>query len=110
MGFKELVQEDNRNVFLNPEEFGEPHMVGSRRMTVVIDNNEMVEREKRQTGLYAYRQGVYTKQLLFYVCAEEFGKLPAVGRSLMFDKEPYIVTDAIDEDGIYSISLEAARS
>ena len=109
-GFKDIVKDDNRTVFLNFEEFGEIHVISGRRMLVIIDDNEMVEREKRQSGTQAWRQGVYVKQMLFYVLAEEFGPLPPVGRSLIFDNRTYLVTDAVDESGIYSISLEAVRA
>ena len=54
--------------------------------------------------------GIYKKQILFYVKAEEFGKLPAVGRALIMDGKRYTITDAVDENGIYSISLEAVQS
>lgn len=41
--------------------------------------------------------------------AKTFGALPVVGRSLSLDNRLYMITDAVDEDGIYSISLEAVR-
>ena len=47
---------------------------------------------------------------MIYVKASEFGNLPAVGRSLNFDGKIYIVTSAIDEDGIYSIELEMNKT
>ena len=99
--FKTLLQMD-RQIFLNPDEFGELHNVGGKEMLILIDDNEMIEREKRQ--------GIYIKQILFYVKAEEFGKLPAVGRALILDGKRYTITDAVDENGIYSISLEAVQS
>ena len=111
--FKEVLQKDNALVFLNPNEFGEEHMVGKKRMVISIDNNEMVEREKRRTGqgeLMSYRQGVFKEKLLFYVLAQDFGPLPSIGRGLELDGKHYIISDAINEDGIYSISLEAQRS
>ncbi|MEW4411535.1 hypothetical protein [Clostridium sp. AN503] len=110
LGFKALLQRDVKRVFLNPEEFGEEHLVGNRKMTIIIDDIEMIEREKRQKGQQEYRQGIYKKQVLFYVSGQEFGRLPALGRSLELDGKAYIITDAVDEAGIYSISLEAVRS
>lgn len=107
--FKTLLQMD-RQIFLNPDEFGGLHNVGGKEILILIDDNEMIEREKRQTGMEAHRQGIYKKQLLFYVKAEEFGKLPAVGRALILDGKRYTITDAVDENGIYSISLEAVQS
>lgn len=104
------MQEDNETTFLNPEEYGERHMVNGRPIDIVIDDCELIEREKRQKGAQAYRQGVYKKQVLFYVLANEFGTLPPSGHILILDQEKYIITDAINEGGIYSISLEAQRS
>lgn len=109
MGFKELLCEDLKS-FINPEEFGEVHRIGDREMVVLVDNQELMEREKRKIGNEMYRQGIYHKKLLFYVQAEAFGKLPAVGRQLLFDDDRYTIIDAVDEGGIYSISLEAIHS
>lgn len=63
--FKDIIRKDNAAVFLNPDEFGEIHLVGGRRMNVIVDDNEMIEREKRQSGMKDYRQGVYKRQMLF---------------------------------------------
>jgi len=50
------------------------------------------------------------KELLIYVKAEDFGPLPGVGRVITFDKKSYIVSDAINECGIYSLCLEANKT
>lgn len=110
LSFKQLLARDNEQVFMNPEEFGEIHTISGRRMTIIIDENELIEREKRTAEGRDYRQGIYNKQMLFYVSAKEFGPLPAVGRSLLLDGKTYIITDAVNESGIYSISLEAVKS
>ena len=106
MMFKEQVAEDNK-VFLNLEEFSDVHTVNGMEMAVLIDGNEMIEREKRhQNRQGVYTDGVYIKELLIYVRADDFGKLPAIGRVLTLDGKTY----TIDEDGIYSLSLEANRT
>lgn len=110
MNFKDILQEDNETTFMNPEEYGERHTVNGRSMNIVIDDYGLLEREKRQKGVQAYRQGVYRKQVLFYVLSKEFGALPPVGHILVLDQDKYVITDAINEDGIYSISLEAQKS
>ena len=43
MGFKELLRQDVKNVFLNPAEFGEEHTVNGKRMQIIIDDNELTE-------------------------------------------------------------------
>ena len=106
-GFKDMVQQDIRNAFLNPEEFGERHTVDGKEMDVIIDGNELVRREAKYMTM---AEGLHTKQLLIYVSGEEFGELPLIGRLLKLDRKYYVVTDVADEGGMYSISLEANES
>ncbi len=111
MTFKDQIAKDNQYVFANKDEFWEYHIVNGKKMLCQVDNNELIDREKR----YKYRRspyadGVYLKELLIYVKAEDFGPLPGVGRAITFDKKSYIVSDAINECGIYSLCLEANKT
>ena len=111
MSFKELVEQDNRTVFMNLDEFADTHVINGKEIPCIIDKNVIIEREKRyQYKRSLYADGVYLKEVLLYVKAEDFGPLPAVGRALTLDKKSYIISDAIDEGGIYSISLEANKT
>lgn len=111
MTFKEQIAADNLGIFMNTLEFADTHNVNGVDMACIIDTNELIDREKRYLGKRdLYADGVYIKQLLIYVRAEDFGQLPGVGRSLKLDKRAYIVSDAVNEDGIYSISLEANKT
>lgn len=109
MGFKELVYNDIHSVFMNPQEFGEKHLVDGKEMTVIIDGNEVTERSKKQTDTGRV-EGVYLRQMVLYAAKSQFGPLPAQGRILKLDKSTYRVMDATDEGGIYSITLGAVRS
>lgn len=106
MTFKDIIKRDVKMTFLNTEEFSEMHTVNGKPMAVQIDNNEQIEREKR---LNQHMDGIYVKQILMYVSAEDYGPLPKQGTSVSLDKRAYRVADAISEDGIYSITLEANR-
>ena len=108
MGFKDFVAKDIRSVFLNPAEFGSLHRIDGRTLCILVDDNEMSEREKR-TPSNDELDGIYKRKLLFYALAKEFGPLPAIGRLLTLDDRKYRIIDAVNEDGIYSISLEAVR-
>ncbi len=111
MTFKDVIKNDIRNVFMSFDEFGTIHKLDGKNKLVIIDENELTEREKRERtrdGINA--KGLHKKQLLFYIEAERFGSLPSPGNLLNFDGKDYIITDANNEDGIYSISLEATRS
>lgn len=109
LGFKELAFLDIHNVFMNPDEFGEKHQIDGKEMLVVVDGMEVVERSKKQVERGRI-DGIYEKQVLIYVSRTEFGALPAIGRILQFDNRQYRVVDAIDEGGMYSITLGAYRS
>lgn len=108
-GFKEILFQDTKRTFLNPEEFGEWHTVDGRRMVVSIDGMEVIERAKKQTE-HGRIDGVFKQQIVLYAARSDFGSLPAIGRSLKMDKSIFRVVDAIDESGIYSITLEAVKS
>lgn len=105
--FKDVLQDDIKTAFIDEDEFSDAHKVNGTEMPIQIDNNEQIEREKR---LNQHMDGIYTKQMLVYVAASDFGKLPKQGTIFNLDGRIYTVTDAIDEGGVYSITLEANRS
>lgn len=111
MTFKDALTSDIKT-FINPDEFGEKHKVNGKEMTVLIDDNEVVERSKKQSehgridGIY----GIYERQMMLYVERSVFGKAPAVGASLTIDRATYTVSDVSHEGGIYAILLGGFRS
>lgn len=107
MGFKDMILEDIKSIFLNPEEFGELHTVDGKEMIIIVDENELVEREKKTKTM---AEGLHNKQLLIYVSKEDFGPEPLINRLLELDGSDYVVTDVSDENGIYAISLEEKES
>ena len=44
--FKDLVAADIFDVFLNRQEHADTHTIDGKPMTVVVDENELLEREK----------------------------------------------------------------
>ena len=107
MTFKDTIKQDVRAVFLNFDEFGEIHTIFGQDVLIIIDENELTEREKR---IRRNEGELHKKQLLFYIAAEDFGPLPDPGRILHLDGKRYEIMEAENEDGIYSISLEAVDS
>ncbi len=105
--FKELLRQDVKNVFLNPAEFGKEHIVNGEKMMIIIDDNELTEREKR---MKSHMDGMYKKQTLVYVSALDFGPLPGVGKPVKIDGITFIVADSLNEGGVYSLHLEANKS
>lgn len=107
MTFKDIIRDDVHRTFLNTEEFSDMHVVNGVEMPVQIDSNEQIEREKRYSQNI---DGMYLNQKLIYVAALDYGPLPKQGSMLTLDGRKYRVADAIDEYGVYSITLEANRA
>lgn len=105
--FKSIIAEDVHRTFLNLEEFSDTHTVNGKEMPVQIDTNEQIEREKRMSQNV---DGVYVNQKLIYVAASDFGPMPKQGSILKLDGKTYRVADAVDEYGVYSITIEANRA
>ncbi len=77
MSFKEILQQDIKQTFLNPDEFGEEHTVNGKPMVIVTDDLEIIEREKKMKSGIASGDGMFARQVFFYVAAEDFGPLPS---------------------------------
>ena len=105
--FKDIIAEDVHRTFLNLEEFSDIHRVNGVDMPVQIDVNELIEREKRMNQ---HVDGIYSNQKMIYVASSDFGTLPKQGTTLNLDGKVYRVADAVDEYGVYSITIEANRA
>lgn len=105
-GFKDIMRAD-LDIFMNLDEFAAMHSVNGKKMAVTIDNNDLIERAKKAKSNMDW---IYVKSTLIYVKAKDFGQLPAVGSAFHLDGKIFKVTDATNEDGLYSIHLEANRS
>lgn len=103
--FKEQILKDIDDVFADTDEFFEEHVVNGKKMPVMVDGNENAERTKFQK---AYHEGNKAKKLLIYVKASDFGKLSAHGNRIVIDGSEFLVSDAINETGLYSITMEAS--
>ena len=113
MSFKSIIAEDVQKTFMNPEEFSDIHNLNGVNVPVQVDSNEQIEREKR---FNQHMDGIYLNQKLIYVSAEDYKKapgrsgMPKQGTALSLDGKIYRVADAIDEGGVYSITLEANKA
>ena len=96
--FKDYLQQD-LNIFFNPDEFGEVHKINGRDLTVIIDNERLMERTKKEFD------GISIGELLYFVKASDYGERPTIGKAQKFDKRQMYVADVKDSDGIYEIIL-----
>ena len=105
--FKDIIAEDVHRTFLNIEEFSDIHEVNHKRMPVQIDTNELIEREKRMNQ---NMDGIYKNQKMIYVAASDFGTMPKQKSLLTLDGRIYRVVDAVDEYGVYTITIEENKA
>lgn len=103
--FRDMVREDIKEIFLDPEMFGETHTVAGKELTIILDDGEKLKRNEQ----YQDDKAIYNKRLLFYVAEDDLGELPPLGRVMDIDGSEYMVLQAEQEDGIYSIMVEEFR-
>ncbi len=77
--FKEQIAADISTTFLNCLEFADTHTVNGRKMAAVVDDNELLERDKAKI-MAAQTEGTYKARRLVYVAKADFGPPPRPGR------------------------------
>lgn len=109
--FKDCIAADVANVFLNRMEFAATHTVNGKQMTVLVDENELQERDKFKL-LGAGQGGTsYEATRMIYVAKAEYGPRPALGAVVTLDGRAYRVAPGTTEEaGILAIALEAKRT
>ena len=108
--FKEIIAADIHRTFLNLDEFSDTHTINGTDMPCQVDSNEQIEREKRYMSKNDILDGLYSNQKLIYVAADNYGPMPKQGSLLTMDGKKYRVADAVEEMGVYSITIEANRA
>lgn len=102
--FKDMVRDDIADIFLNPDEFGEPHTVNGRKdINIIFDDVEFLNREKFRSEVRD--DGTSLAKTMFYVKASDFGRLPKTGTQVTIDGARFRVEKAVNEQGLYSIVI-----
>ena len=107
--FKSAIAQDAKNIFLNKMEFADLHTVNDKEIPAIVDDNELLERDKSRL-LSADVSGLYLARRLLYVASDEFGVRPSPGTFLTLDSSPYRVGSVTEEAGILAIEIEAVRA
>ena len=109
MTFKELQRQDILDIFINPDEFGEMHEVNGKKVAIVLDDFELLKRERYRHGDANEKAGMGVKRGLMYIKAADYGRLPVSGRKLTIDDQAFEVEDAVNESGVYSIHIRTVK-
>ena len=104
--FKEYITKDINNVFKNEKEFSETVTINGVSVVVNIDNDRLSQKTFNDFD------GVVIGDILFFVSPDEFKKIPNVRKAprvndaIMFDNKPCIVTNVVDNMGMYEVTLQ----
>ena len=99
MGFKDMVAADNVATFLNKDFFGEPYRVEGKTILIVIDNDELKERQGGQD------LAVAESATLFYARVADLPPRKAPGSSLNINGRECIIDDWKEDMGMATIAL-----
>ena len=86
---KEDILQDINDVFANEEEFFEEHTVNGKKMLIMVDGDENLNRTGFQKS---FHEGVQAEQVVVYVKASDFGRKPAYGSKVTIDRASFLVS------------------
>ena len=99
MAFKDMVAADIAATFLNNDFFGEPYRVEGKTILIVIDNDELKERQGGQD------LAVAESATLFHASAADLPPRKAPGSSLNINGRECIIDDWKEDMGMATIAL-----
>lgn len=97
--FKDMVAADRLAVFLDVDTFGEIYRIEGNAIPIVIDNDELLERQGGQD------LAVAESATLFYARSEDLPKRRAAGESLNVNGRECLIDDWKEEMGIAIVVL-----
>ena len=97
-GFKDMVAAD-RDVFIDFDFFGEIYRVEGKNITIVVDNDELKERQGGQD------LAVAESAALFYARTEDLPPRRAPGENLNINGRECIIDDWQEDMGIATVVL-----
>lgn len=104
--FKDALLDDIHTTFLDIDEFADMHVIDGRKMPALIDNTQSIERSHRFNQSV---EGAGAAQTLLQVAASDFGAFPTRGVTINLDGLDYVLTNAVDEDGMFVLTLSATE-
>lgn len=98
-GFKDQVAKDRMAVFLDQDFFGEMYRVEGEEIPIVLDNDELKERQNGND------LAVAESATLFYARVEDLPRRRAAGESININGRECTVDDWQEDMGIATVAL-----
>ncbi|KEO84761.1 hypothetical protein [Tumebacillus flagellatus] len=106
MSFKDFLQSDLQNVFLNPDEFGETHKIDGAEVICIVDSDSLSSQPVHE-GVYLAVVRLFVEKRLL---KEKVPKKYAIGSRLNLDGQMYYVSNLANNVGMLEFTLEANES
>lgn len=106
MIFKEYVQHDIDNTFVNQTEFASTVVINGASVSVVEDKDQLLYRIKHDYN------GIVVGDILFFISEGEYAKIPcvssppAVNEAITYNGRPCTILEVTPQDGVYEITLQ----
>jgi len=101
ISFKEYLEKDIQNVFLDPSIFGELHQIEGREVLCVLTDDVYKEGDASL--------GVIDAEMIIYATPSDLPPRKSPGASLNVDGREYIIVDWSVDAGIAKITLQQTR-
>lgn len=98
-GFKEMVDNDRLSVFLDTDFFGEMYRIEGKEIPIVLDNDELKERQAGQD------LAVAESATLFYARVEDLPPRRAAGENLNVNGRECLIDDWQQDQGMATVTL-----
>ena len=99
--FKDAIERDVRNVFIDEDYFAERHRLGDDGLVPCILDTEVIA-----AGTYGSREGVLSNTLTVYVPTEYLSAVPVTGQPFSVDGSLHNVRSVSVEMGVLVIVCE----
>ena len=100
LNFKQQMDKD-LEIFMNPDEFGENHIINGKTKLIVMANDELLDNAKNTI------EGIITGDFLYYIKKEESEDLELIPESYQnFDGYSCLVVSCVDVNGLYKVVLQ----
>lgn len=100
MNFREMLEQDINEVFLDKDEYARDYTIDGKKMTCCLDKDKSSKAEV---------DGVYLVRRLLFLKESDIGYRPIPGQKLNIDGQYFYVIDCAG-DGLLEIHLEARNS
>lgn len=106
--FKEQIEKDNEEVFLNLEEFGDIHRLNGMECPCILQGDSVQQTLSIGNGINKTYPSIYGADITVNVRSVDLGdEVPVYGQLFEVDDDQYLVESVKEDMGMLTIGLVA---